>query len=363
MQDLKVRLVADGLTPWVCGDSGMSLKSILEVLQSGAAFLERKGVESARLNMEHLLAHALGLKRLDLYRQFDRPLSDAELGPLREWTVRRAAGEPLQHLLGTVDFHQFTFRCDARALIPRPETEELVEKVMVRRRSDPPFRVVDMGCGSGVIGLSLAAVFSSAQVVLVDASLEALALARENAALVAAQLAAAAAVPEYVPLGAVGEGGRVAEVDGSMDGVGMAGARRGADAVASAFLDRLAFVVSDLWAGMEVPGDAERFDLVVANLPYIPRLEVATLSREVRWDPELALIGGEDGSEVMERFLAGARRFCASGALVALEHGPDQGEVIGARLVAEGFEAVSLELDLSGRPRFSFGTAPMLSPA
>jgi len=355
--------VPDGLTPWVCGDSDMGLKSILEVLQSGAAFLERKGVESARLNMEHLLAHALGLKRLDLYRQFDRPLSDAELGPLREWTVRRAAGEPLQHLLGTVDFHQFTFRCDARALIPRPETEELVEKVMARLRSAPPSRLLDMGCGSGVIGLSLAAAFSEARVVLADASPEALALARENADAVAAQLAAAAALPVYVPLGGVGEAVRVAEVDGSINGAGQPGPERGPDAVASAYLDRLSFVVSDLWAGVEGgKGDGDCFGLVVANLPYIPRAEVATLSREVRWDPELALIGGEEGSELIERFLAGARRHCEPGALVALEHGPDQGEVIGERLVAEGFEAVSLELDLSGRPRFSFGTAPGRPP-
>ena len=326
----------------------------------GTTFLERKGVESARLNMEHLLAHALGLKRMDLYRQFDRPLSDEELAPLREWTVRRAAGEPLQHLLGTVEFYKFSFRCDGRALIPRPETEELVEKVIARRRGGVPGRILDMGCGSGVIGLSLAAAFPMARVVLADVSVEALALARENAALVAAQLAAVAAVPVYVPLG--GE----AEVKGGVKVAEEAAAGRGAEreatasgAVEAAFLDRLNFIKSDLWAGFGEAGEGDRFDVLVANLPYIPREEVVTLSREVQRDPELALVGGEAGSELMERFLAGARRQCAPGALVALEHGPDQGEVVGDALKAADFESISLERDMSGRMRFSFGTAAL----
>jgi release factor glutamine methyltransferase len=330
-------------------DSRRTLKSILEVLQGGAAFLERKGVESARLNMEHLLAHALGLKRMDLYLQFDRPLSEEELVPLREWTARRAAGEPLQHLLGTVDFYRFTFKTDARGLIPRPETEELVEKIIDRCRLRPPTRVLDMGCGSGVIGLSLAAAFPAATVMLADFSADALSLARENAVLAAAQAAAEPAARGCLPLGETAAGGLLEE---GADAVDAAESRR------SGFTGRLTFVQTDLfsvWAG-DVP--AARFDVLAANLPYIPRAEVATLSREVQKDPVMALDGGEEGVELMERFIAMAPDYCAPGALVALEHGPDQGGRVAGLLARAGFEGIVVQCDLSGRERFTFGVAP-----
>lgn len=332
------------------------------MLTAGANFLERKGVESARLNMEHLLAHALGLKRMDLYRQFDRPLSDAELAPLREWTVRRAAGEPLQHLLGTVDFYRFTFRCDARALIPRPETEELVEKIIARRQGGGVVRILDMGCGSGVIGLSLAAAFPDAQVVLADASEEALALARENAGLVAAQWAAEKNAPAYVPLGGPGAASTasvIAEPPGPNGQTSpTVDAPRPPETVsAERFLSRLTFLRTDLFSALDPASTDHRFDILAANLPYIPRAEVATLSREVRCDPELALDGGEVGVELIERFIGEAPRFCAPGALVALEHGPDQGGAIGILLGEAGFAAVALEPDMSRRSRFSFGEA------
>ncbi len=330
-------------------DSRRKLKSILEVLQGGAAFLERKGVESARLNMEHLLAHALGLKRMDLYLQFDRPLSEEELVPLREWTARRAAGEPLQHLLGTVDFYRFTFKTDARGLIPRPETEELVEKIIDRCRLCPPTRVLDMGCGSGVIGLSLAAAFPAATVMLADFSADALSLARENAVLAAAQAAAEPAARGCLPLGESAAGGLLKE---GADAVDAAESRR------SGFTGRLTFVQTDLfsvWAG-DVP--AAGFDVLAANLPYIPRAEVATLSREVQKDPVMALDGGEEGVELMERFIAMAPDYCAPGALMALEHGPDQGGRVAELLERAGFEEIVVQCDLSGRERFTFGVAP-----
>jgi release factor glutamine methyltransferase len=339
------------------------LKSILEVLQGGTAFLERKGVEGARLNMEHLLAHALGLKRMDLYRQFDRPLSEAELAPLRDWTARRAAGEPLQHLLGTVDFYRFSVRSDARALIPRPETEELVEKIIARRKGLPTARILDMGCGSGVIGLSLAAAFPAARVVLADASAGALVLARENAGLVAAQLAAESAVPAYVPLGGAEAGGAGPNGLAEAAPAGAGGAPAPVAVVVpppapeAGFLDRLTFLASDLFSALDPGREEHRFDVLAANLPYIPRAEVATLSREVQRDPVLALDGGEVGVELIERFLDEAPRFCGPGALIALEHGPDQGEAVGRLLSRAGFTAVALEPDLSRRDRFSFGVA------
>lgn len=353
----------------------MELKTILEVLTAGANFLERKGVESPRLNMEHLLAHALGMRRMDLYRQFDRPVSEAELAPLRERTTRRASGEPLQHLLGTVEFHRFSFRSDGRALIPRPETEELVEKIIARRKNRPPHWILDMGCGSGVIGLSLAAMFPDARVILADTSAAALDLARQNAMLVAEQIKAhpreAGSSGVNAQTGAM-RNPRVAETSGpSRDDpartpkTDLPGAPSSAEAPApghpdlgATFLARVTFVATDLFSAFESALDQAVFDVLAANLPYIPREEIAGLSREVRCDPMVALDGGDSGLELIERFIAGARPHCAPGALVALEHGPEQGEGIARLLRTSGFEQISVEPDLTSRPRFSFATAP-----
>ena len=149
--------------------------SLLEVVRSSTEYLARHAVDSARLNAEHLAAHVLGKKnRIDLYLEFDRPLGPAELDPMRALLRRRAAGEPLQHLLGTVEFHGREFRCDARALVPRPETERLVELVLERIPPDSAGAVLDVGTGSGVIALTLAAERPAVRVVALDRSADAL---------------------------------------------------------------------------------------------------------------------------------------------------------------------------------------------
>jgi release factor glutamine methyltransferase len=275
------------------------MKSVLNVIQATSAYFAKHGVESPRLNIEHLLAHILGIKRMDLYLQFDRPLSDKELEPLRDLVRRRAAGEPLQHLLGTVEFLGRTFVCDQRALVPRPETEQLCELLVTRFKSTPvQGRVLDVGTGSGVIALTLAAEWPEASVEAVDLHDDALALAKENATR-----------------------------------LGLA--------------ERVKIHRSDLLS--EVSGS---FDLIVANLPYVPSGEIPALSREVQRDPHSALDGGSSGLDLLRRLIADAPSHLKG--LLALEIGHDQSLQLCNELAALSYEEIRAEADYQGRQRFLF---------
>lgn len=270
--------------------------TVLEVLGAATEYLGRQGVESPRLNAEHLLAHVLGKKkRIDLYLEFERPLGEKERGPLRELVRQRAEGRPLQHLLGTVEFLGYVFGTDARALIPRPETEQLVELVLAAGDFG---KALDVGTGSGVIALSLALKRPGASVVGCDISGEALALAGENAA--------------RYELG-----------------------------------PRVSFVESDLLANITGP-----VDVIVANLPYIPATEIAALSREVRHDPVLALDGGGDGMELIRRLAGEIPRVLAPGGFVALEIGHDQSAQVGKLLEEHNFRDIFPHRDYQNIKRF-----------
>jgi release factor glutamine methyltransferase len=279
--------------------------SLLEVVRSSTEYLERHAVESARLNAEHLAAHVLGKKnRIDIYLEFDRPLGATELDPMRDLLRRRAAGEPLQHLLGTVEFHGREFLCDARALVPRPETERLVELVLERIPFESRAAVLDVGTGSGVIALTIAAERPTTRVVALDQSAEALALARENAA----------------------------KIDGA---------------------SRVSFVRSDLLVSLEEPV----FGFIVANLPYVPTAEIAGLSREVRRDPSLALDGGPDGLDLVTRLVREARPRLSAGGLLALEIGQGQAERVQKLLADTGWTGITTAPDYQQIPRFVFALA------
>ena len=274
--------------------------TVLEILQSTTAYFKKRGVESPRLNAEHLLAHVLKRKRIELYVEFERALTEEELAPLRELVRRRGQGEPLQHLLGTVEFCGQTFLCDRRALVPRPETEQLVE-LLISQIPDPKSQILDVGTGSGVIALSLATKFPEATITATDASDEALALAGENAVRLGLQ-------------------------------------------------EKVVFLKSDL---LEAVSGA--FDLIVANLPYIPMGDRPTLSREVLHDPETALFAGERGTEMICKLIDAARAHLSAGGLLALELGIGQAEELAALMAEKNYHDIEAIRDYSGVKRFLFG--------
>ena len=282
------------------------MKPLLEVLTSGTGYLQKHGVDEARLNMEHLLAHALGCRRLDLYLRFEERLPEDTLVRLRDLIRRRAEGTPLQHLLGTVDFLGHELTSDHRALTPRPETEFLVDwliREVAASRLPRPTAVLDMATGSGCIGLTLASAWKDARTQLTDISEDALDLARLNASRLA--------------------------------------------------LDHVQLTRSDLFEKVTAS-----FDLIVTNLPYIPSAEIPALSREVRRDPVTALDGGPDGMDIIRRFLKEAPTHLLPGGMVALEVGHDQGQTVADLACVHGFTGVRLLADLAGIERFVLGTHP-----
>ena len=286
------------------------MKTIQEILTSGTAYLEARGIEGARHSMQSLMVHVLGCNRTWLYLHYEDPLSEDKLAPLRDLLKRRGKGEPLQHLLGSTEFFRREFRTDSRALIPRPETEELVEFALQMTPRRQGMRVLDMGCGSGIIGITLALELAKQQpeVVMADISEAALSLTLENA--------------------------------------------------------RVKTYRSDLFTAWDTPAEGavqppDLFNLVLANLPYVPEGEA--VSAEVQHDPSTALYGGADGLDIVRRFVKEALPHLAGGALVMLEVGHDQGEATRAIMEALGYTRTRVLTDMSGKARFPIGYAPTTS--
>ncbi|MES2924358.1 MAG: peptide chain release factor N(5)-glutamine methyltransferase [Verrucomicrobiota bacterium] len=278
------------------------MSTVLETIDGGTRYLEKRGIDDARRNMQMLVAHQLGCTRMDLYLQFDRPMEESDLIPLRETLKKRGEGIPIQHLMGKVWFHKHEFRTDARALIPRPETEELAEWIL-KWELPADLQILDMGCGSGVLGLSLAAARPGWNVTLADVSPDALSLAQENAAALE--------------------------------------------------LPNATFLQSDLFSATD-----GSYDGIVANLPYVPEADRATLTREVMHDPALALFSGHDGLDLIRRFIPEAFHRLNPGGWLVLEIGHDQASQVAEILKASAFTAIEVKTDLSGVARFPFARRP-----
>jgi release factor glutamine methyltransferase len=275
--------------------------TLLEIIKRTADFLEARGVENARLNAEHLVGQALGLKRMQLYLQFEKPLGEVELERIRPLVRRRGLREPLQHIVGEVEFAGLRLRSDRRALVPRPETEYFTEILLSRLPEAAPLRVLDLGTGTGAIALSLAAARPAWQVSASDLSADALALARENAA-------------------ALGLADRVTFLEGS-------------------WFDAL-------------PAEA-RFDLLVSNPPYLAASEVAEAAPEVReHDPRMALVSEDEGLADLRALIHGALSRLGPGGVLALETGPTQHAALTAVARTAGWTEIESLRDLAGRDRF-----------
>jgi release factor glutamine methyltransferase len=276
--------------------------TVLEVIQRSSGFLARKGVESPRLQIELLLAHALGVPRLKLYLNFEQQLTAANLETVRELVRRRGKREPLQHIIGSTSFCGLEIKVNRHVLVPRPETELLAERAwqFLAPLKPPAGVALDFGTGSGCLAMALASQCSGAHLHASDISEAALRVARENAAL------------------------------NQMSG-------------------QIQFHLGDGFAALP---RGLSFDLIVSNPPYIPSAEIEALAPEVRdHDPRLALDGGADGLDFYRRLAAEAADRLRPAGRLMLEAGDGQSEQIGQLFVQHKWVVESVEADYTARPR------------
>ena len=276
--------------------------TVLEAIQKSTEFLAKKGVESPRLQTELLLAHALRVPRMQLYLNFERTLSDTELDLTRELVKRRGRREPLQHIVGSTVFCGLEIAVNRHVLVPRPETELLAEAgwEFLATLGHQPSTALDFGTGSGCVAIALAVKCPRAQVLALDASAEALSVARENAE------------------------------------------RHGVS-------DRIEFRPGDGFAAL--PADA-RYQLIVSNPPYIPSGEIGSLQPEVRdYDPRGALDGGPDGLDFQRLLAARAATFLQPGGRIMVEFGDGQAAAVRSIFEAQKWIVEAVKEDYNQRPR------------
>ena len=276
------------------------MRQLGEVLRLSAGYLSEHGSPTPRLDAELLIGHALGLPRIELYTNFDRPLDEPELAACRALLERRGRREPVAYILGRWGFHGLDLAVDGRVLVPRPETEVLVERCLALLEGAQAPRFADVGTGSGAIALAVKAARPDAAVIATDVSADALAVARANA----------------VALG----------------------------------LD-VELVETDLLAGVD-----GRFAVIASNPPYIGEAEMAALDPEVtEYEPRLATVAGPAGTEVLERLAVAAPAALEPGGSLVVECGAGQAEAVRGLMAAAGAEETSAEPDLAGIDRVVAG--------
>jgi len=280
--------------------------TVLEVIKKTADFLASKGVDSPRFNAETIVGHALNLSRMKLYLQFERFLTETELDVIRPMVRRRAQREPLQYILGNIEFSGLMLKVDKRALIPRPETEYLIEKIKDKLSSKPPSKILDLGTGSGALAIALANFYPFATVTAVDQSHDALSLALENAHLLSLS-------------------------------------------------DRITFISSNWFSAL--PANT-KYDLIISNPPYLSSLEVDAAKPEVqKYEPHNALIAKEGGFADIKLILSQASHWLNSQGLLALEIGEEHYKLISEIIDKLDYLECSSLNDLTGKSRFAFLTA------
>jgi release factor glutamine methyltransferase len=277
------------------------MESVLDVLKKSEAFFIKAGLESPKIDAEWIVAGTLGCKRLDLFLQWDRPMKEDTLAVLRERIQRRAKGEPLQYILGHVDFHDVRLNVAPGVLIPRPETELLVDRIIEKLQTVDAPRIVDLGTGSGAIALALANALPDAKVLAIERSQEALLQARANA-----------------------------------ESLGLR--------------ERVSFRAGDWLEGLSFEADC-----IVSNPPYLTDEEWESARPEVRaHEPREALVASDKGLADLKTIMESAMPRLAPGGLLALETGIAQRDALLEWANGLGYVDTSMEKDDSGRDRFLF---------
>ncbi|MDX2023424.1 MAG: peptide chain release factor N(5)-glutamine methyltransferase [Deltaproteobacteria bacterium] len=274
--------------------------TILEVLGWTTQRFAERGLASPRLDAELLIAHALGAKRIELYTRSTDLLTAEQLTQIREVVRRRQEGESVAYITGEKEFWGLPFKVNANVLVPRPDTETLVEAALERLPKDEARRVLDVGTGSGAIAISVAKARPLAQVVAIDKHEAALVVAQENAA---------------------------------------------RNQVSVSFLQ------GDLLAPLADKAEPQPFDLILANLPYIPTADIAALAPEVRREPLSALDGGADGLDLIRTLLSQAPAWLCPGGMVLLELGQGQAGSVAELCEKAGFTSPFVLKDLAGIER------------
>ncbi len=280
--------------------------TVLESIKLSEEYLLKKGIESARINAELLLAGVLGCKRLDLYLKFDQPLSEKEKSVYREYIVRRGKREPLQYILGEVEFFGLKLKVNESVLIPRPETELLIEYILGNTDKESNSRVLDIGSGSGNISIALAKNLPNARIFGIDISLGAIEIAKQNAIL-------------------------------------------------NDVTNNVNFIQADVLN--ELPTEIKiKYDLIVSNPPYVSRNEFETLQPEIKeYEPNIAVTDYDDGLKFYRRISEIANELLKENGKIYFELAEGQSEDVRKILEKYKFKNIEIKRDFSGIDRIISG--------